>query len=790
MQQYTIGLVGNPNCGKTTLFNALTGSNQKIGNWPGVTVEKKEGRFQHNNIKFNLVDLPGIYSLNASSIDEQVARDFLIQTPPDLIVNIIDASNINRNLYLTSQLVEMNIPVITALNMMDLAKNKQIKIDSKALQEKLDCPVIELIASKKSGIDSLKEGISEAAPKAYISAPFVQYPDLVQDVISTIQDRIESKPHYKDVNPNWLAIKLLEQDETLTQQIKDDDLKIVQQSLAKIEDIMDEDSDIVIANSRYESINKISEKCVVQAAEIPKTLSDKIDKVVLNRIFGLPVFLFAMYTEFMITINLGGAFIDFFDIFFGTIFVDGSRELLNSLGTPELLITLLSDGIGGGIQTIATFIPPIGFMFLCLSLLESSGYMSRAAFVMDRAMRFVGLPGKSFVPMLVGFGCTVPAIMATRTLENQRDRLLTIMMTPFMSCGARLPVYAVFAAAFFPKTGQNMVFLLYLIGIGFAVITGLILKSTVLKGEITPFIMELPPYHIPTIGGMLVKTWDRLQSFILRAGQVIIPVVLVLSLLNSLGTDGSFGNQDGKKSVLSSIGKTITPVFEPMGITKENWPATVSIFTGIFAKEAVVGTLDSLYSQIQIEEAPVVDENGSEGVVAEDSASEEPFSLMSGISEAFASIGEGLSGVLDTATDPLGLSIGDVSDKEATAEEQGVNSDTFKNMIMLFGSTSAAFAFLLFTLLYFPCVAAIAAVYRETNMKWTIFSGAWTTILAYLAATVFYQIANFNVDSVFSSIWIAGVAAFSIGVFFYLKKIGEKSSQEQLFGKLNRDHAA
>lgn len=787
MKHFTVALVGNPNCGKTTLFNALTGSNQKIGNWPGVTVEKKEGSFQHNEINVKLIDLPGIYSLNAGSVDEQVARDFLIQTPPNLIVNIIDASNINRNLYLTSQLAEMKIPVIAVLNMMDIAKSRQIKINTNALQEALDCPVVELIASKKAGVDSLKDAISEALTKTHLSIPFVKYPDLVEDVIATIQSRIEGKSYY--TNPNWLAIKLLEQDETLTQQIEADDLKIVKQSLAKIEDIMDEDSDIIIANSRYESINKISEKCVIQAAEVPKTLSDKIDKVVLNRIFGLPVFLFAMYTVFMLTINLGGAFIDFFDILFGTIFVDGTRDILSSIGTPELLVTILSDGIGGGIQTIATFIPPIGFMFLCLSLLESSGYMSRAAFVMDRFMRFVGLPGKSFVPMLVGFGCTVPAIMATRTLENQRDRLLTIMMNPFMSCGARLPVYAVFAAAFFPHNGQNLVFLLYLIGIGFAVVTGLILKSTVLKGDITPFIMELPPYHIPTIGGMLVKTWDRLKSFILRAGKVIIPVVLVLSLLNSLGTDGSFGNEDGKRSILSSIGKSITPIFKPMGISEQNWPATVSIFTGIFAKEAVVGTLDSLYSQIVIDEAPATE---GENVATEALTNEkdEPFSLKAGISEAFASVGEGLSGVLETATDPLGINIGDVSDTEAIAQEQGVNNDTFKNMIILFGSTSAAFAFLLFTLMYFPCVAAIAAVYRETNLKWTVFVGVWTTTLAYLTATVYYQVANFSLNPVFATVWISGVIAFSIGVFFYLKKVGEKNSQQQIFGNLHHHKAA
>lgn len=785
MKQHVIGLVGNPNCGKTTLFNALTGSNQKIGNWPGVTVEKKEGRYQHNDTSINVVDLPGIYSLNANSVDEQVARDFLVNTPPDLIVNIVDASNINRNLYLTSQLVEMGIPVLVALNMMDIAKSKKIKIDATALRKELGCPVVTMVASKKSGLDDLKQEIDAAAQDAKVAIPFVKYPSLVQESISALEEKVKGKTAYGHANPRWLAIKLLEQDENVSSGMLPEDLKAAEQCIAKIEDSMDEDSDIVIANCRYECITAVSDKAVVQASEVPQSMSDKIDKVVLNRVFGLPVFLLAMYLVFMITINLGGAFIDFFDIFFGTIFVDGFKELLTSVGTPELLVTLLADGIGGGIQTIATFIPPIGFMFLSLSILEYSGYMSRAAFVMDRFMRFVGLPGKSFVPMLVGFGCTVPAVMATRTLDNERDRLLTIMMNPFMSCGARLPVYAVFAAAFFPNSGQNIVFLLYLIGIGFAVITGLILKSTVLKGEITPFIMELPPYHIPTIGAILGKTWDRLKSFILRAGKVIIPVVLVLSLLNSMGTDGSFGNEDGKNSVLSKIGQSITPIFKPMGISDENWPATVSIFTGIFAKEAVVGTLDSLYSQIVI-----ADENAAEEKTAGETAEEEPFSLSAGISDAFASIGEGLSGVMDTAGDPLGIAIGDVSDAKAAAEEQGVSTDTFRNMVTLFGSTSAAFAFLLFTLMYFPCVAAIAAVYRETNMKWTIFAGAWTTGLAYIAATVYFQVVNFGENPVFATIWIAVMAAVCVGIFMYLKNMGQKQSQNQIFGKLHKFDAA
>ena len=376
-------------------------------------------------------------------------------------------------------------------------------------------------------------------------------------------------------------------------------------------------------------------------------------------------------------------------------------------------------------------------------------------------MRFIGLPGKAFVPMLVGFGCNVPAIMATRTLENDRDRTLTIMMNPFMSCGARLPVYALFAAAFFPTGGQNLVFLLYLIGIGFAVLTGLVLKNTLLKGEVTPFVMEMPPYHLPTVRSVLLRAYDRLKTFLFRAGKVLIPVIMVLSVLNSFGTDGSFGNEDTDKSVLAAVSKVITPVLHPLGVTEENWPATVGVFTGIFAKEAVVGTLDALYTGID-----------QQATVGEEPAVSETFDFWGGIGTAFATIPENVLGVLDTLTDPLGLSIGDVSDATTAAEEQGVGIATFGSMVTLFGSQSAAFAYLLFILLYFPCSAAIAAVYRETNLAWTVFTGFWTTFLAYLASTLFYQVANFGSHPGSSLVIIfSGLGAF-VAVVFFLKGLG------------------
>jgi ferrous iron transport protein B len=470
-----------------------------------------------------------------------------------------------------------------------------------------------------------------------------------------------------------------------------------------------------------------------------------------------------MYLTFMFTINVGGAFIDFFDIAVGAVFVDGMTVLLNGLNAPAWLIGVLATSVGGGIQTVATFIPPIGFMFLALAVLEGSGYMARAAFVMDRFMRMLGLPGKSFVPLLVGFGCNVPAIMATRTLENQRDRTLTIMMNPFMSCGARLPVYALFAAAFFPVGGQNVVFLLYLAGIGFAVLTGLILKYTLLKGNITPFVMELPLYHIPTVKSVLLRTWDRLKSFLLKATRILVPMVALLALLNTMSMDGSIGHDDSKDSMLASLSRTITPIFAPMGIEQDNWPATVGIFTGVFAKEAVVGTLDAIYLQNETQESLAAGEEA------------EAFSLSASLREAVQTIPENLSGVADTLTDPLGLSIGDTSSIDVAAEGLAVSAGTFGAMGKLFDGKVGAIAYMLFILMYFPCVAAMAAVYRETNLRWTLFIAAWTTGLAYVSATGFYQIATFARHPAFSAAWLAGCSLIFIGVFLVMRFLGKES---------------
>ena len=730
MKELIIGLVGNPNCGKTTLFNRLTGARQRVGNWPGVTVDRKSGSCRCGDRRLAVIDTPGIYALAAASLDEQVTRDFLLSGEADLVVNIIDAANIERNLYLTSQLLEMGVPLVVALNMIDVAEERRLTIDVAGLATRLGCPVVAMTASRNQGVDELKQVLLETAGRVRTPPREVVMPAAVIAARDSLAASLRAAGLAADLDGRWLALKLLEGDEQVEDTLVPHPEIGEQAALlrARIEAAEGEEADIVIASARYAFISALTSDVVENRGEASASLSDRIDRVVLSRVFGLPIFLVAMYLVFLFTINLGGAFIDFFDQLAGALFVDGFAALLTALHAPDWLVAVLATGIGGGLQTMATFIPPIGCMFLCLSLLEDSGYMARAAFVMDRFMRLIGLPGKAFVPLLVGFGCNVPAIMAARTLDSRRDRVLTVMMAPFMSCGARLPVYALFAAAFFPTGGQNLVFALYLIGIGFAVFTGLVLKNTLLRGEVAPFVMEMPPYHLPSLTSVVLRAYERMQAFLFKAGRILVPVIMVLSLLNSLGTDGSFGNENTERSALAAVSRQITPVLAPMGVSADNWPATVGLFTGIFAKEAVVGTLDALYTGM--------------GGPAE-GAEEEPFSLWPAIAGAFATVPANLVGVLDTLVDPLGLSIGEVADRDLAAAEQGVTTATFGSMVTLFGSRSAAFSYLLFVLLYFPCSAAIAAVYRETGPGWTLFAGAWTTGLAYLAASVFYQAVNF-----------------------------------------------
>ncbi|MGB6301765.1 MAG: Fe(2+) transporter permease subunit FeoB [Rivularia sp. (in: cyanobacteria)] len=761
MKKQTIALIGNPNCGKTTLFNDLTGANQRTGNWPGVTVDRKEGKYNYDGVEITVVDLPGVYSLDAedegTGLDELIARDYLLSGEADLIINIVDASNLERNLYLTTQIMEMRLPMVTALNMIDVARERELDINTDILSQRLGCFVIPISAFLGEGIDILRTKINQLINNPGNLPTVVAYPAVIEDTLSQIEPLVEEKGRNKKISTRWFALKLLEYEDRVAPELKGKELdQIVIENRRKIHQLLHEDIDIIVADSRYGFIRSLMQGSVRQTRNISTTKSDKIDQFVLNRWIGIPLFLAVMYFMFFIAINIGGAFIDFFDISVGTVFVDAPQAWLESLNAPGWFIGFVTS-IGGGIQTVATFIPQIGLLFVILSILEDSGYMARAAFVMDKLMRLVGLPGKSFVPMLVGFGCNVPAIMATRTLENRRDRLMTIMMNPFMSCGARLPVYALFAAAFFPRNGQNLVFGLYLIGIAAAIFTGLVMKNTIMQGEASPFVMELPPYHIPKLKGIAIRAWDRLRGFLLRAGKVIVLMVMVLSLLNSVGTDGSFGTQDSKDSILSATSQAVTPVFSPMGVRQENWPATVGIFTGVFAKEAMVGSLDSLYNQLAVAESGKQEK-------------EEAFYFWGGIASAFATIPANLAELGNQILDPIGLNIGDVQSQASVAEEQEVAIGTFGQMAKRFDGNIGAFAYLLFVLMYFPCVAATGAVYRETNLGWTVLVGLWTTGLGYWVATMFYQIATFPQHPGFSLAWIIGGVVAMAGTIFLLKR--------------------
>ncbi|MBN1151495.1 Fe(2+) transporter permease subunit FeoB [candidate division WOR-3 bacterium] len=751
----TIAIVGNPNCGKSTLFNGLTGGNIKTGNWPGVTVEKREGSFKKDKIAVTVVDLPGIYSFSAHSEDEKIARDYILSGESNIIINIVDATNLERNLYLTTQLIEMKIPVLLVLNMMDLAEKQKMEIDIKGLSKLLDLPVMAISAVQQDDIAKVKIEVMKRISDPKVSNVEVEYPNEVESVISKWQEKTTKTSMAMSIDSRWIALKLMENDAWLKRKVFENDgftEREILKEQSNIENILKDTPDVICADHRYGFIHGISKK-VLKRAEPQTTFTERIDGIVLSRFWGIPVFLAAMLVVFWTTITIGGAFIDFFDILFGTVFVDGLGTVLDKIGTPSLLTTFLANGVGGGIQIVSTFVPIIFFMFLMLSILEDSGYMARAAFVMDRFLRFIGLPGKSFIPLLIGFGCTVPAVMATRTLESKKDKFLTIFMTPFMSCGARLPVYALFVSVFFQKNGGLVVFSLYITGIIIAILTGLLLKKTLFRGEVSYLIMELPPYHRPRFRHILLHTWEKLKGFLLRAGQVIVLVVIVLSLLNSLGTDGSIGNENSEKSILAAVGKFLTPVFQPIGIEQKNWPATVGIFTGLFAKEAVVGALNSLYEQMGF---------------SENTLEQSEFDFWGSIKEAIISVPINLKGIIGSAVDPLGLGLVKIRDKDTLAEEIGAEAALFSSIQTYFSKGKyQAYAYLLFILLYFPCVAAFGAITKEMGLAFGLLNAGYSTIVAWIVATLFFQITTGH--NVF---WIAFSVVLSvfIAILFYALK--------------------
>lgn len=771
MSKNIVCIVGNPNCGKTTLFNALTGSHQDVGNWPGVTVEKKVGHYKFGGQTVEIVDLPGIYSITPASMageDERVARDYILSGESQLVINIVDASNLERNLYLTTQLIEMRVPMLVVVNMLDIAASHKMNVDLKELQKMLGCPVVGIVASREQGVRDLEQAVFDSLAKPVVPPLNVKFDKRITEAGQEISSSLKAQgvPH-----ADWFAIQAMEGSPDIQAKLPEACWTAAKPTLDKLNEEFEGDADISISDARYRFVAGVVNKSLTREGELSATTTDKIDRVVLNRWLGLPIFLAIMYVMFLFTQNFGSAFIDFFDITFGGIFVDGFGRLLDSMGSPEWLRVILADGIGGGLQTVATFVPPIFFLFLFLAFLEDSGYMARAAFVMDRLMRAIGLPGRAFVPLIVGFGCNVPAIMATRTMDRATDRIITILMAPFMSCGARMPVYVLFATAFFPTNGQNLVFGIYVIGIVVAILTGFMMKRVVLPGEVGPFVMEIPPYHIPTVKGVLLRTWDRLKSFIERAGKVIVVVVAVLSFLNSWGTDGSFGNEDSNNSVLSEIGQTIAPVLSPMGVTQENWPAAVGIFTGVLAKEAVVGSMNSLYDSM----ARAENAAQAQGEAAGEEEADEGWSLAAILGEAGQSVVDNLADMGGAFLDPLGIAVDDLSDTAAAAEEQEVAVDTVTTMQRLFGSSLAAFAYLMMVLLYMPCAAAISAVYREAGTAWTLFLAGWTTAMGYCAAMLVYRLGTFSENPVYGIGSVVATVVILGGMLLFMRSYVRKN---------------
>lgn len=603
-----IALAGNPNSGKTTVFNALTGSTQYVGNWPGVTVEKKEGRLKgHKDVE--IIDLPGIYSLSPYSLEEVIARNYLMEEKPDAIINIVDASNIERNLYLTTQLLETGIPVVVALNMMDVVKRNGDTIHSSALSAELGCPVVETSAAKGTGLTALADAAIKAGETNTAQVPLDLFSETVEGCIREIGQIVKDEKVANRHNTRWLAIKLFENDEKVLEglTLRDKTAQAIRKISESCEKEYDDDAESIITTQRYDYITNIVGKHVVKTRKQKLTSSDKIDKVLTNRWLALPLFLLIMWGVYYVSIqSIGDMTIGWVETLIGEWIGGGISTLLVNAGAAEWLHGLIIDGIIGGVGAVLVFVPQLMILFLFISILEDCGYMARVAFIMDRIFRRFGLSGKSFIPMLIGSGCSVPAIMASRTIENDKDRKMTIMLTPFIPCGAKLPVFALFVGAFFP-TRAWVAPSMYLLGIVMVILSGIILKKTrPFRGDPAPFVMELPAYRLPRMKGVLIHMWERGKAFMIKAGTIIFVASGLIWLLQSF--NWSFQMVDASESILASIGRVIAPIFIPLGFG--NWQAAVASVTGLLAKEVVVSTFGVLFGIAEATESdPTLLEN-------------------------------------------------------------------------------------------------------------------------------------------------------------------------------------
>ena len=660
----TIALAGNPNCGKTSLFNLLTKSRQHIGNWPGVTVEKKEGTLKFKGESYKVIDLPGTYSLGAYSEDEIVARNYILKDKPDVVINVVDATNLERNLYLTTQLIEMGANVVIALNMIDQAEALNIEIDTNKLSKRLGVPIIKTSALKNRGIEELIEtSIHLKKNEKLIN---INYGEDIEDEIKNLSSLLETYKNKLEFPVNWTALKLLENDEYIKDKVKQLNSPSIfnklEESNKTIEKNIGFEADMSIVDKRYSFISSITEDVIKKPSEKQVTTTEKIDKIVTNKYLGIPIFALIMYCLYELTFIIGAGIQEWFGDLIAKAGVIVS-EWFSNMGAPELLVGFIDKGLFGGVGAVLSFLPLIMVMYFLLGLLEDSGYMARAAYVMDRLMRGLGLHGKTFVSMIVSVGCNVPGIMSTRTLENKKDRMIAILINPFISCGARMPIYAVFVEAFFPTHQGLVLFSLYVLGIIVALISGKIFSKTLFKGESSYFVMELPAYRMPSIKNVFLLMWEKAGAFFKKAGMIIFPMMIVLWALSvlPLGVE-----PNSEHSILGMIGSFVAPLFVLAGYG--TWQAGVSLITGILAKESVVATMGMVYA---------------------------------GVEE-----GEALINVIQQVFTPL-----------------------------------SAVSFLVMTLLYTPCLAALGAIKRETNsMKWTIFSAVYTFVIALVLSTLVYQV--------------------------------------------------
>ncbi len=700
-----IALAGNPNCGKTTLFNALTGANQYVGNWPGVTVEKKEGKLKHNK-DVSVIDLPGIYSLSPYTLEEVVARNYLITERPDVILNIIDATNLERNLYLTTQLMELGIPVVIALNMMDVVRKNGDKINTAELSRQLGCRIMEISALKGTGIEEAAEAAMEEAGKKTV--PMHIFSGTLEHAIAHIEEAVVHE--LPEEQQRFYAIKLFERDEKIKEQLKVDS-KItshIEKDIVSVEEELEDDAESIIANERYIYIASVLKGIYKKKAAGKTTVSDKIDKIVTNRILALPIFVAVMWIVYMLSIGtIGGMVTDFMnDTLFGEWIVPAVSSGLESAGCAAWFVSLVADGIVGGVGAVLGFVPQMLILFLLLSILEDVGYMSRVAFIMDRIFRKFGLSGKSFIPMLIASGCGVPGIMASRTIEQERDRRMTVITTGFIPCGAKMPIVGLIAGALFG--GSSWVATsAYFIGVAAVIISGIILKKTKpFAGKPAPFVMELPAYHAPTVKNVLMATWERGWSFIKRAGTVILAASVLIWILNSLTFEGGFHyiGEGDEMSILNVIGEGIAVIFRPLGFGR--WQSAVATVLGLVAKEEVVGVFGSLSSMVTGDLAELVE-------------------------------------------------AGNISQLTVIGKE------------FFAGSGLAAYSFLIFNLLCAPCFAAMGAIRREMNSpKWTFGAIGYMCLFAYAVSLMVYQFGMLFTGHGFT-VWTA-IAILTFAAFMWL----------------------